>query len=255
MDLKLRKRIALITGASGGIGRQTTRTLAEEGAQTIIVARRKDALEEIAGEIESTGWLRPLIIVEDITTEGAAERVRSAAREKFDRLDILVNNLGQARSFAMKESDDVWEEAFNLNFFSARKMAEAFIDGMIARKFGRIINMTGTLEPFGLSGSLTSKAALLVWAKALSREVAKDGVTVNCVSPGILVTEQIRNHFFAKVVPTEADRKDFLEREIPAGHFGEPADAARLIAFLCSPMAGYITGQRVSVDGGWSRHI
>jgi 3-oxoacyl-[acyl-carrier protein] reductase len=255
MDLMLKGKIALVTASSAGIGRETAKVLAEEGAQTVVVARRKDALIELADEIVSKGGLRPQVIVDDVTTPGAADRVREKVVAEQGHLDILINNLGQARTFGLTNPDSDWEEAFNLNFVSARKLAEAFIEEMQARKFGRIINMTSTLEPFGMSGSHTSKAALLVWSKGLSRLVAKDDVTVNCISPGILVTDQIRNHFLPKFAPTAADQQAFLEKEIPAGHFGEPADAAQLIAFLCSPKAGYITGQRVCVDGGWYRHI
>lgn len=255
MDLQLTGKIALITGASGGIGCETAKILAEEGVQTIIVGRRQAALDELAQEIAAKGGPKPLAVVEDITKPGGDLRVRDKVMAKFDRVDIVINNLGQARSFGLKAPDNDWEEAFNLNFVSARKMAEAFLEGMIERKFGRIINLTSTLEPFGMSGSHTSKAALLVWAKGLSRMVAKDDVTVNCISPGILVTEQIRNHFIPTVLPKFGGEENFFKNEVPAGHFGEPSDAAQLITFLCSPKAHYITGQRICVDGGWYRHI
>lgn len=255
MDLKLQDLTALITAASGGIGRETAKTLAKEGAQTIIVSRRKDVLDALADEIAESGAHKPMVIVEDSTANGAADRIHEQVMARYSKLDILVNNLGQARPFGFQAPDSDWEEAFNLNFFSARKLAEAFVEGMQSEKFGRIINLTSTLEPFGMSGSHTSKAALLVWAKGLSRLVASDDVTVNCVSPGILVTAQIENHFIPTVLPTEEDQKYFLEKEVPANHFGEPQDAAVLIAFLCSPLAHYITGQRICVDGGWYRHV
>ena len=115
--------------------------------------------------------------------------------------------------------------------------------------------MTATSEPGHVSGSLTSKAAVLMWAKGLSRMVMKDGITVNCVSPGYLMTEQIRNNFIPQFVPTEKEQQDWLDKEIPAGRFGDPADAANILTYLCSPLAGYITGQRIYVDGGWNRHV
>ncbi|MDF2434862.1 MAG: 3-oxoacyl-[acyl-carrier protein] reductase, partial [Mucilaginibacter sp.] len=246
---------ALITGASAGIGYETAKVLSEEGAQTIIVARRQALLDEIADEIASKGALRPLVIVDDASSNGASLRVRDQVIAQYGHLDILINNLGQARPFGLSNPDSDWDEAFNLNFTTARKFTEAFLDGMVARKFGRIVCLTATSEPFGMSGSLTSKAALLIWAKGLSRMVAKEDVTVNCISPGILVTDQIRNDFIPRVLPTADDEKRFLSHDVPAGHFGEPSDAAHLIAFLCSPKAGYITGQRVYVDGGWNRHV
>jgi 3-oxoacyl-[acyl-carrier protein] reductase len=255
MDLQLQGKTALITGASAGIGYETAKLLGEEGAQTIIVARRQAQLDEIAEEIASKGGLRPVVIVDDATSSGASLRVRDKVVEQFGHLDILVNNLGQARPFGLSNPDRDWDEAFNLNFSTSRKFTEAFLDRMVARKFGRIICMTATSEPFGMSGSLTSKAALLVWAKGLSRMVAKDDVTVNCVSPGFLMTDQLRNNVIPRLMPTAEEQGKFLSLEIPAGHFGEPSDAAQLIAFLCSPKAGYITGQRMYVDGGWNRHV
>jgi 3-oxoacyl-[acyl-carrier protein] reductase len=134
-------------------------------------------------------------------------------------------------------------------------MAEAFIPTMRKRGFGRIVNLTGTLEPSHVSGSLTAKAAVQVWAKGLSRVIAKDGITVNCVSPGVLLTDQIKEHYLPRVMPNPEDQERFLAHELPAGRFGNPADAAQVIAFLCSSKASYITGQRIYVDGGWSRHI
>jgi 3-oxoacyl-[acyl-carrier protein] reductase len=126
---------------------------------------------------------------------------------------------------------------------------------MKERKFGRIINLTATLEPSHVSGSLTAKAAVQVWAKGLSRVVAKDGITVNCVSPGLLMTEQIRHSHIPRHLPSKEDQERFLKNELPVGRFGDPKDAAQLIAFLSSPRASYITGQRIYVDGGWNRHI
>lgn len=255
MDLYLKGKTALITGASSGIGRETAKLLGEEGAQTTIVARRQAQLDELADEIASKGGLRPLVIVDDVTSKGASVRVRDEVVARFRHLDILINNLGQARPFGMNNTDSEWDEAFNLNFTTSRKLSEAFLDRMVVQKFGRIICLSATSEPFGMSGSLTSKAALLIWAKGLSRMVAKDDVTVNCVSPGILMTDQIRNEFIPRVLPTANDQEKFLSDEIPAGHFGDPSDAAQLITFLCSPRAGYITGQRIYVDGGWNRHV
>lgn len=255
MDLKLEGKVALITGASAGIGRATAKLLAEEGVTPILTARRKDVLDELADEIASGTSVKPVVIDGDVTSlDGSADVVKRVF-DQFDHIDILVNNLGQARPFGMDNSDDEWEEAFMLNFTSARKLGEAFVPGMRENKFGRVICLTSTLEPFGMSGSHTSKAALLVWAKGLSRMVAKDDVTVNCITPGILMTDQIRNHFIPNVLPGENDQTEFLEKEVPAAHFGEPEDAAQLIAFLSSPKAHYITGQRICVDGGWNRHV
>ena len=255
MDLGLKGRIALISGASGGIGRATARVLAREGVQTIIVARREAQLQEVASEIEGDGGLRPMIIVEDLNHRESFARIREQVVARFGQLDILVNNLGQARPLSWDSPDSDWDEAFALNFTPPRKLAEAFIPVMRAHKFGRIVNLTSTLEPTHVSGSMTSKAAVVVWAKGLSRVVGRDGITVNCISPGLLMTDQIRRNHIPTWLPTKEDQARFLAHELPVGHFGEPEDAAHLICFLCSPLAGYITGQRIYVDGGWNRHI
>jgi 3-oxoacyl-[acyl-carrier protein] reductase len=255
VDLKLGGKTALISGASAGIGRVTTKTLAREGVQTIVVARRAAALEELADEIRAEGHLAPVPIADDLTDGTSFDRVVPQVMDKFGGVDIVINNLGQARPFDLDTSEEEWDEAFRLNFTTVRRLTSPFVPGMQERGFGRVICMTATSEPGHVSGSLTSKAAVLMWAKGLSRMVAKDGVTVNCISPGYLLTDQIRNDFIPRFVPTQQDQQDWLDREIPTGRFGDPADAANLITFLCSPLAGYITGQRVYVDGGWNRHV
>ncbi len=255
MDLKLDGKSALISGASAGIGRVTAKTLAREGVQTIVVARNEQKLEELAAEIRGDGHLEPLVIVDDLLDGDSFGRVTEKVMAKFGGVDIVINNLGQARPFDLDTTEEEWSEAFRLNFDTPRRLSTPFIAGMKERGFGRVLCMTATSEPSHVSGSLTSKAAVLMWAKGLSRMVMKDGITVNCVSPGFLMTEQIRNNFIPQNVPTEDDQREWLGREIPAGRFGDPADAANLLTFLSSPLAGYITGQRVYVDGGWNRHV
>ncbi|TDO51677.1 3-oxoacyl-[acyl-carrier protein] reductase [Kribbella sp. VKM Ac-2527] len=255
MDLNLGGKTALISGASAGIGRVTAKTLAREGVQTIVVARRAQALEELADEIRAEGNKAPVLIVDDLLDDGSFDRIVAHVMGQFGGVDIVVNNLGQARPFDLDTTEEEWAEAFRLNFVTPRRLTTPFIAGMRERGFGRVVNLTATSEPQHVSGSLTSKAAVLMWAKGLSRVVAKDGVTVNCVSPGYLLTDQIRNNFIPQFLPTEEEQQVWLDREIPAGRFGDPADAANLITFLCSPLAGYITGQRVYVDGGWNRHV
>lgn len=255
MDLGLEGRTALISGASAGIGRVTTTTLAREGVRTVVVARRETQLKELAEEIVDEGGPAPLVIVDNLLDDASFDRVSAAVFAAYGGVDIVVNNLGQARPFDLETTEEEWSEAFRLNFVTPRRLTTPFLSGMRERGFGRVVNLTATSEPSHVSGSLTSKAALLNWAKGLSRVVAKDGVTVNCVSPGYLMTDQIRNDFIPRFVPTEQAQQEWLDREIPAGRFGDPSDAANLITFLCSPLAGFITGQRVYVDGGWNRHV
>lgn len=255
MDLQLAGKTAVISGASAGIGRVTALTLAREGVTVAIVARREEELRALADEIVNEGSPEPVVIVDDLGEDGSFDRVAAACSTSLGHVDIVVNNLGQARPFDLNTSEDEWDEAFRLNFVTARRLTTPFLAGMAERKWGRVIAMTATSEPSHVSGSLTAKAALLIWAKGLARVVAPDGITVNCVSPGYLMTDQIRNNFIPTFVPTPEQQQEWLDREIPVGRFGDPADAANLITFLCSPLAGYITGQRVYVDGGWNRHV
>ncbi len=255
MDLGLAGRTALISGASAGIGRATAKALAREGVRTVVVARREAELQSLAGEIRADGGSEPLIVVDDLLDGSSYPRIVARVESAFDGVDIVINNLGQARPFDLDTSDEEWEEAFALNFTTPRRLTTPFITGMRERGFGRVICLTATSEPSHVSGSLTSKGAVLMWAKGLARMVAKDGITVNCVSPGYLLTDQIRNDFIPRFVPTAQSRQEWLDREIPMGRFGDPADAANLITYLCSPLAGYITGQRIYVDGGWNRHV
>ena len=254
MDLGLQGKVALISGASAGIGRATAKVLAQEGVQTVIVARREQQLRELADEIAAAGGTRPMVIVDDLTDREAPHRVGEKVLGQFGYLDILINNLGQARPFELETPDSDWDAAFELNFMPPRKLAAEFIPKMRERKFGRIVNLVGALEPVGVSGSLPAKAAVVLWAKGLSRIVAKYGITVNCITP-VIMTDQVRNHYIPLMMPTKEDQERWLAREIPAGRFGEPEDAAHIITFLCSPLASFITGQRLGVDGGWQRYI
>ena len=255
MDLGLKGKTSLISGASGGIGRATAKALAQEGVQTVVVARNEKKLRELADEIAASGGAVPMVIVDDLTERETPLRVAEAALAKFGHVDILINNLGQARPFALEASDSDWDAVIALNFTPPRKLTAALIPKMRERKFGRIVNLVTPLEPIGISGSMPVKTAMLVWAKGLSRVVAKDGITVNSISPAWILTDQVRDNFIPHAMPTKADQERWFEREVPTGRWGEPEEAASLIAFLCSPLAGYITGQRIGVDGGWQRHL
>jgi len=144
------------------------------------------------------------------------------------------------------DNNAVWEEAFALNFTAARRLSEAMLPAMRARRWGRIINISGSMEPRSLNAASAAKAALHLWAKGLSCDVAADGITINCIPPGRINSEQTLN----KLHPTEEARRTFIERNIPAGYFGDPEDIGYLVAFLASPLARYITGAVMPVDGG-----
>ena len=244
MDLGLKGKTALVTGASVGIGRAIAKGLAEEGVRLAVAARRKDLLESLEKEIGA----KLVIIEQDMMAEDAADRIASQALQGLGAVDILVNNAGGSRKFALHTAEPQWMEAMTLNFTRQRQIADKLVDQMIARKWGRIINITGKSEPEGINGAFCAKAAMHSWAKGLSREVGKHGVTVNCIPPGRIMSEQILRNY------TPEYRAWQSEHEIPAGYYGEPEDLANLAIFLASPRARYITGTVIPVDGGLRKY-
>ena len=249
MDLQLSAKTALVTGASTGLGRGIAVALAAEGVQLAIAARRVNLLEELAGEIVAAGGKRPVVIGCDLYADEASATLAAAAMQGLGRVDILVNNAGGSRSFAdLHVSEGRWQEAITLNFHRPRQLADALIDSMIARRWGRIINITGKSEPDHVNGAFCAKAGLHSWAKGLSRMVGKHGITVNCIPPGRIHSEQILRNY------TPEYRQWQAEHEIPVGRYGEPEDIANLVAFLASPRAAYITGAVIPVDGGLRRY-
>ncbi len=248
MDLHLQGKVAVVTGASAGLGRAIARELGAEGCRMALVARRRPLLEDLAAELPAGA--EPLLVIEDITKDGAAARIHEAVMSQFGRCDILVNNAGGSRPQLDLGSDAVWAESMLLNFEAGRRIAHAFVPGMQAQKFGRIVNITGQDEPLGINAANAPNGAVHIWAKALSRTVGADGVTVNSIPPGRIRSEQIDG----RILPTEEARQDWARREVPVGYIGDARDLAVLVAFLASPLARYITGQVIHVDGGARRY-
>ncbi len=248
MDLQLRGKTALVTGASMGIGRAIARGLAAEGVRLAVLARRSELLETLAEEITAAGGPRPALIVQDILAEDAAARIRDAALAALGQVDILVNNAGGSRPLPIDAPEERWTEALTLNFTRQRQITHALLPQMIAGKWGRIINITGKSEPEGLNAAFAAKAAVHAWAKGLSREVGQHGITVNSIPPGRIMSEQIRRNY------PEDYRKHFAETEIPVRFWGEPEDLAVMAVFLASPLARYVTGTVIPVDGGLRRY-
>jgi 3-oxoacyl-[acyl-carrier protein] reductase len=248
MDLQIAGRTALVTGASSGIGRGIALALGAERVRLAITARRKDRLEEVAREIVGRGGPKPVVIEADFMREDAPQRIADAALAGLGSVDILVNNAGGSRKFDLDSTETQWEEAMTLNFTRQRQLAQRLLPQMIERRWGRIVNITGKSEPEGLNGAFCAKAAMHSWAKGLSREVGKHGITVNSIPPGRIMSEQILRNYSPDY------RKWQSEHEIPVGEYGQPEDIANLVCFLASPLARYITGAVVPVDGGLRRY-
>jgi 3-oxoacyl-[acyl-carrier protein] reductase len=244
MDLGIRGKTALVTGASMGIGRGIAAALAREGVKLAVVARRRNLLEALEKELGQ----KLVIIEQDFLKPGAPDVIAKAALEGLGAVDILINNAGGSRKFTLESTEEQWEEALTLNFTRQRQLAHKLLPPMMAKKWGRIVNITGKSEPEGLNGAFAAKAAMHSWAKGLSREVGKHGITVNCIPPGRIMSEQILRNY-----PPEY-RKKQSDEEIPVGEYGQPADIANLVCFLVSPLARYITGAVIPVDGGLRRY-
>jgi 3-oxoacyl-[acyl-carrier protein] reductase len=248
MDLQLKGKTALVTGASAGIGRAIARGLAVEGAKLCIVARRRHMLEQVASEMAAAGSPQTEIIDADIVQPGAPQRIVKEATLKLGMVEILVNCAGGSRRLSLESPEELWAEATTLSYTSRRQLTQAVLPGMMERKWGRVINITGPSEPAHSSGGSPAKAALHAWAKGLSREIGKYGITINSVTPGKIMSEQIQRRY------TEEERRTISERDIPIGRYGEPEELACLVVFLASPVAGYITGTVMPVDGGMRRY-
>lgn len=249
MDLQLTGKAALVTGASVGLGRAISVMLAKEGCRLAVVARREPLLKSLADEIEALDLPRPLTIACDVTRRDAPALISQQALAALGHVDILVNNAGGSRPFDGLGTLEQWEAAMYLNFHAGRELAHALVEQMRSRGFGRIINLTGGDEPVAMNGGVPPNGATHIWAKALSRQVAKDGITVNSVAPGRIHSEQIDQ----KLLPTAEAQSKWVAENCPAGYIGEPDDLAVLVTFLSSPVSRYITGQVIYVDGGVRR--
>ena len=248
MDFGLKGKVAVVTGGNAGIGRAIGRMLAREGATVALVGRKTETLASAAKDIVEDGSPQPATVVQDLMEEGAAERIAATVREQVGPVDILVNNAGGSRPFGKDAPEEAWDEAITLNFTRQRQIASAFLPDMEAKGWGRIVNITGKSEPDNVNGAFCAKAAMHSWSKGLSREVGPHGITVNCVPPGRIMSDQIRRNYSPEY------RAEQSRTEIPMSRYGEPEDLAALVVFLCSEAAGYITGTVIPVDGGLRRY-
>jgi len=248
MDLQLKGRTALVTGASIGIGRAIAVTLAAEGVKMAVVARRRELLEKLAAEIVAAGRSAPAIIVADLMEPSSHTRTCDEALTALGSIEILINCAGASKPLPVEAGDDKWDEAMTLNFTRVRQLTHAVLPHMQARCFGRIVNITGKSEPDRLNAAFAAKAGIHAWSKGLSKEIGKQGITVNCVAPGRIMSEQIRRLY------PEPERQALSDTEISVGRYGEPEDVALMVAVLASPLAAYFTGVVIPVDGGLRRY-
>jgi len=249
MDLQLSDKTALVTGASAGIGPAIARALAAEGVKLCVTARRLELLEKLAQEIVARGGKRPHVVAMDVMQDGAPQHLAQEASKALGRTDILVNcaGLGGGR-IPFDAPEKLWEDDMTLNFVRVRQLTHAILPNMIDNRWGRIINISGKSEPPYLVAAHAAKAAIHAWSKGLSREIGRHGITINCIAPGRIMSEQILRKY------TPEFRAEQSAREIPVGRYGEPEELASLAVYLASPIASYMTGTMIPVDGGLRRY-
>ncbi|HLZ23214.1 MAG TPA: SDR family oxidoreductase [Ktedonobacterales bacterium] len=259
MDLGLAGRVAVVLAASRGLGFASAKALVTEGASLVICAREPLRLEEAAKDLRTGAAqsARVETLALDVSAPDAAAKVIGLARDKFGRLDVLVNNAGgpPPGGFA-RVGDAEWERAFQLTLMSVVRMVREALPLLRASGQGRIINIVSSsvkqpIDDLILSNSLRS--AVVGLAKTLSRELAGSGVTVNNVLPGIILTDRQRELRGAEAARRGVSFEQAISevgRSIPAGRVGQPEEIGALVAFLASKQAAYITGASVQVDGG-----
>ncbi len=244
MRLDLSGRVAIVTGASRGIGRQTALTLAGAGA-TVVLTSRGDAAEAVAAEVSAAGG-QALAIAADVADAGAVQRVIETTVERFGRIDVLVNNAGITRDqLLLRMKRDDWDAVIATNLTGTFLCTQAVLKTMLKQRSGRIISISSVVGQSGNPGQTNyaaTKAGIIGFSKALAREVASRSITVNVVAPGLIDTDMTRD--------ISSDAQATWASAIPLGRLGTPEDVAAAVCFLASDAAGYITGQVLAVNGG-----
>ncbi|GAA0840617.1 MAG: 3-oxoacyl-ACP reductase [Cupriavidus sp.] len=256
MDFGLRGKHALVCGASKGLGFACADALAAEGVDVVVVARGAEALEKAAADLRARHGRRVVAVATDITTPEGRKLALDAAAKLGD-LDILVNNAGGPPPGNFRDwGRDEWIAALDANMLTPIELIKATVDGMIARRWGRIINITSgavkaPIDVLGLSNG--ARAGLTGFVAGLAREVAQYGVTVNNLLPGPFDTDRLKKTMEGGAKKAGISIEEMAARRAaanPSRRFGEPAEFGATCAFLCSKQAAYMTGQNVLLDGG-----
>ncbi|MBT4308576.1 MAG: 3-oxoacyl-[acyl-carrier-protein] reductase [Candidatus Marinimicrobia bacterium] len=242
---KLSKKIAVITGASRGIGKAMAETYAQAGAHVICVSRNEDALNGVADLIRSNGGSASVAACNVSDLENFQKLIKDTV-DNYGSVDILVNNAGITRdTLIMRMSEDDWDTVIDINLKGAFNGIKAVTRTMMKQKSGRIINISSVVGLTGNAGQVNyaaSKAGLIGLTKSAAKEIGSRGITVNCIAPGYIATDMTDQ--------LDDQAKDLLISQIPLGRIGSPDDIAATALFLASDEAGYITGQTFTVDGG-----
>jgi len=253
MDMGIRGKLALVCASSKGLGRACAFSLAREGVDLVITARGKEALEKTAEEIRAATGVKVIAVASDIATEAGRAAVLAACPQP----DILVNNAGGPPPGDFRNwNRDTWIAALDMNMIAPIEMIKATVDHMIARKFGRVVNITSStvkapIEALGLSNG--ARAGLTGFIAGIARKTVAHNVTINNLLPGPFDTDRLRSNFAIAAknrgMSVEAVREERM-RQNPSGRLGDPAEFGDACAYLCSAQAGFVTGQNFLIDGG-----
>jgi 3-oxoacyl-[acyl-carrier protein] reductase len=242
----LKNKKALITGATGGIGREIAEALAHQGADLVLTGTRDAVLTEVAQHIEKTYNVQAIPIVCSLSDAEACNTLFEKAENALGPIDILVNNAGITKDgLLLRMKDDDWQTVLDINLTSTFRLCRSSIKSMMKRRIGRIINITsvvGTIGNAGQTNYCASKAGMVGFSKALAHEVATRGITVNCIAPGFIespMTDDLPDAVKTKILST-----------IPLGRLGNGKEIAAAVVYLASDSASYITGQTLHINGG-----
>lgn len=258
MDLKLKDKVALVTGGSRGIGKAIALGLAREGCRIAICARNNEELDATANEIRDEAGVEVFTQVVDITADGEAESFVAAASKSLGRLDVLVNNAGGNRRMPFTETtDNDWQDIINLNLTAHLRTTRAAIPHMREAGGGSVVFIASIFGREaggpGLSIYNSTKAAIISAAKIMSLELAGDGIRVNSVAPGSI---RFPGGSWDRRVKSDPEAmKEFVEQNIPLGRFGRADEVADLVVYLASERASLITGACINIDGGQSHSL
>lgn len=238
----LKGKIALVTGASGGLGSEICRMLSNAGAIVALSGTRLERLEAVQKDLSTESMIVPCNLSDAQEVANLVEKVT----EKYGKIDILVNNAGlTADTLAMRMKDEDWEKVIQVNLTASFKLCRSALKPMMKSRFGRIINITSVVGHTGNPGQInyvSSKAGLTGLSKSLAQEVASRGITVNCVAPGFITSDMTEKLNDAQ--------KEGIMQKIPMQKMGEPKDVASAVLFLASDESAYMTGQTLHVNGG-----
>ena len=260
MDLGIKGRTALVFGGSRGLGFASAQALGREGAKIVIVSRHSDSLGDAERRLKAAGAQDVRGLALDLADVAAVSQWLDLQQDLLGSVDILINNTGgPAPTAAQATTLDQWRQGFDALFLSTTRISQAVLPGMKSRGWGRILTITSTavVEPIDhLAVSTTMRAAVSTFSKLLATEVARDGITVNTVMPGVIHTDRITNLRRAKA-EREGTTLDVemtkTANSIPVGRMGRPEELGDLVAFLASERAGFLTGCAVPLDGGARR--